>query len=103
MDRTCQIIQSLSFQPSVPTQLLSALQAEHTNINDNYTSYKHIIIPAINLLVIDPSFDGNSKHNKCVRRSILPFLGSALSWHTGTTTTKDVNSIKKRVNQLIAT
>ena len=29
------------------------------------------------------------------------FLGDALSWLTGTTTTKDINSIKKRVNQLI--
>ena len=32
----------------------------------------------------------------------MPFLGDALSWVTGTATTKDVNSIKKRVNQLIA-
>ena len=31
----------------------------------------------------------------------MPFLGDALSWLMGTTTTKDVNSIKKRVNQLI--
>ena len=54
-------------------------------------------------MTTDPSFDGNSNYNKCVRRSLLPFLGNALSWLTGTTTTKDVNSIKKRVNQLIAT
>ena len=31
----------------------------------------------------------------------MPFLGDALSWLMGTTTTKDVNSIKKRVYQLI--
>ena len=30
------------------------------------------------------------------------FLGDALSWLTGTAKTKDVSSIKKRVNQLIA-
>ena len=49
-----------------------------------------------------PSFDGNSNYNKNVRRSLLPFLGDALSWLTGTATTKDVKIIKKRVNQLIA-
>ena len=75
---------------------------ELTNINDTDTSYKPIIIPAINLLDTDPSFDGNSNYNKFVRRSLLPFLGNALSWLTGTATSKDVNSIKKRVNQLIA-
>ena len=32
----------------------------------------------------------------------MPFLGNALSWFTGTATTKDINSIKKRMNQLIA-
>ena len=30
-------------------------------------------------------------------------MGDALSWLTGTAMTKDVNSIKKRVNQLIVT
>ena len=30
----------------------------------------------------------------------MPFLGNALSWLMGTATTKDVNNIKKRVNQL---
>ena len=49
----------------------------------------------------NPSFDGNSNYNKCARRSLLPFLGNALSWLTGTTTTKDITSIKKRFNQLI--
>ena len=68
-----------------------------------YTSYKPIIIPAINLLYTDPSFDRNSHYNLCVRRSLLPFLGYTLSWLTGNATSKDVNSIKKRVNQLTAT
>ena len=39
----------------------------------------------------------------CHRRSLLPFLGDALSWLTGTATTNDINSIKTRINQLIAT
>ena len=50
---------------------------------------------------MDPSFDGHSNHNNHIRRSLLPFLGNALSWLMGTATTKDVNTIKKRVNQLI--
>ena len=50
----------------------------------------------------DPALDGNSNYNKCVRRSLLPFSGNALSWLTETATPKDVNGIKKRVNQLTA-
>ena len=38
-----------------------------------------------------------------MRGSLLPFLGDALYWLTGTATTKDVNAIKLRINQLIAT
>ena len=37
-----------------------------------------------------------------MRRGLLPFLGDALSGLTGTAITKDVSSIKKRVNKLIA-
>ena len=37
------------------------------------------------------------------RRSLLPFLGTALSWLTGTATTKDICSIRTRINQIIAT
>ena len=101
MDRTCQLLQALSQQPSAPSQLLAILQVELTNINDIYISYKPVIIPAINLLNMDLSFDGHSQHNNQVRRSLLPFLGDALSWLLGTATTKDFNNIKKRVNQLI--
>ena len=101
MDRMWQLLQSLSHQPSAPPHLISALQAELTNLNDIYTSYKPIIITAINLLDTDPSFNRSSNYKKCTRRSLLPFLGDVLSWLTGTAITKDVTSIKKRVNQLI--
>ena len=37
------------------------------------------------------------------RRSLLPFLGDALSWLTGTATTKDIKSIKTWINQPITT
>ena len=98
---TRQLLQSLSHRPSAPAHLTSALQVDLTNLNDIYTSYKPIIITAINIFDTDPSFDGTSHHNKHTRRSLLPFLGDALSWLMGTVTTKDVESIKKRVNQLI--
>ena len=101
MDKTCQLLQFLSQQPSALTQLIVTLQVELTNINDIYTSYKPIIIPAINLLDMAPSLEGHYNHKDHLRRSLLPFLGNALSWVTGTATRKDVNSIKKRVNQLI--
>ena len=41
--------------------------------------------------------------SKCIRRSLLPFLGDALSWLHGTATTKDVNTIKRRINTLLTT
>ena len=37
------------------------------------------------------------------RRSLLPFLGTALSWLMGTATTKDICSIRTRIYQIIAT
>ena len=74
---------------------------ELTNTNDIYTSFKPIIIPAINLLDTGPSFDGQYNHNNHLIRSLLPFLGNTLHWLMGSATTTDVNSIKKRVNQLI--
>ena len=101
MDKTHQLLWFLCQQPSTPTHLLATLQVELTNINDIYISYRPIIIPAINLLNMDPSFDGHSSHSNHLKRSLLPFLGNVLSWLMGTTTTKDVNNIKKRVNQLI--
>ena len=102
IDRACQLLQSLSQQPLAPTQLLTRLQLELTNINDIYTSYKPIIIPAINLLDTDPSFDGNSNYNKCVRQSLLPFLGNALSWLTGTTEMYIISVVRLRIGPDIA-
>ena len=79
-------------------QLLTTLQLELTNIQDIYKSNEATIVSAINLL--------NSNQlqpiTRC-KRSLLPFLGTALSWLTGTATTKDICSIRARINQLIAT
>ena len=78
-------------------------QVELSNIEDICNSGKTTIISAIKLLQSNPSFDGQSQPHIHCRRSLLPFLGDALSWLTGTATTKDINSIKTWINQLIAT
>ena len=101
--RTQQLLCSMDQQPSAQTQLLSMLQVELSNIEDIYNSGKTTIISAIKLLQSNPYFDGQLQSHTCCRRSLLPFLGDALSWLTGTATTKDINSIKTRINQLITT
>ena len=96
--RTQQLLWSLDQQPSAPTQLLSTLQVELSNIKDIYNFGKTTIISAIKLLQ-----SNQPQTHFCCRRSLLPFLGDALSWLTGTATTKDIHSIKTRINHLIAT
>ena len=70
---------------------------ELLNIKDIYNCGKTIIISAIKLLQSNQP-QTHIDH----RRSLLPFLGDAVSWLTGTATTKDIHSIKTRINQLIA-
>ena len=101
--RTCQLLQFLSQQPSVPTQLISTLHVELSNNDDIYNSCKGTIISAINLLNTNPSFNRQSQSHPCCKRSLLPFLGDALRWLMGTATTKDVCGIKARINPLIMT
>ena len=97
LTRTQQFLRSLEQHPSASTQLLTTLQLELSNIQDIYKSSKTTITSAINLL--------NSNQPQTItrcKRSLLPFLGTALSWLTGTAITKDICSIKTRINQLIA-
>ena len=93
-----QFLRSLDQHPSAPTQLLTTLQLELSNIKDIYQSSKTTITSAINLVNSNQMQTGA----QC-KRSLLPFLGTALSWLTDTATTKDICSIKTRINQLIAT
>ena len=86
-DITHQLLQFLSHHPAAPNHLISPLQGELTTINDMYNSCKPTIICAINLLNTDPSFDGHINSNNHHKRSLLPFLGNALRWLTGTGTT----------------
>ena len=103
MIRTHQLLTSLLQKPLASTQLLSGLEAEPNNLDSIDTSYQPLIQAATQLLKKEPSFDRIPVSSKCMRRSLLPFLGDALSWLTGTATTKDVNAIKTRINQLITT
>ena len=100
--RTQQLLCFLDQQPSGLTQLLATLQVELTNIEDIYNSCITTIISAINFLQTNPSFDGQSQSH-IHHRSLLPFLGDAIRWLIGTATTKDINSIKTWINQLIMT
>ena len=98
LTRTHQFLRSLDQHPSAPMQLLATLQLELSNIQDIYKSSDTTITSAIKLL------NSNPQHTRAwCRRSLLLFLGDALSWLTGTATTKDIHSIKTRINQLIAT
>ena len=98
LTRTQQFLRSLDQHPSAPTQLLSTLQLELSNIQDIYNSGESTITSAIKLLQSNQP----QTHIHC-RRNLLPFLGDTLSWLTGTATTKDIHSIKTWINQLIAT
>ena len=87
LTRTQQFLRSLEQHPSASMQLLTTLQLELSNIQDIYTSSETTITSAINL--IDSNQPQPTTHH---RRSLLPILGTALSWLTGTATTKDICS-----------
>ena len=95
--KTQQLLRSLDQHPSAPTLLLSTLQLELSNIQDIYNPGETTITSAIKLL------QSNQPQTHIHCRSLLPFLGDALSWLTGTSTTKDIHSIKTWINQLITT
>ena len=98
LTRTRQSFRSLDQHPSAPTQLLSTLHLELSNTQDIYNSGDSTVTSVIKLLQSNQTLT----HTHC-KRSLLPFLGDALSWLTGTATTKDIHSIKTHINQLIAT
>ena len=97
------LLNSLQQKSLAPNYLLSALQAESTNLDSIYISYNLLILTVAQLMNRGPSFNGMSPLSKCAKRSLLPFLGDALSWLTRTARTRNIRNIKKRVNQLIKT
>ena len=67
MGRTQQLLNSLQQKPLAPTYMISALQAELTNLDSIYTSYKPIILTVTQLLRREPTFNGISPFNRCTR------------------------------------
>ena len=72
MIRTHQLLLSLIWNPAAPTQLLSGLDEEFSNLNSIYTSHQPLIQAATQLLKREPSFDGIPVSSKCMKRSLLP-------------------------------
>ena len=79
MGRTQQLLNSLLQKPLALTQLFSILEAELNSLDCIHTSYKPILLAATQLLKKELSFNGILVSNKHTRRSLLPFLGDALS------------------------
>ena len=98
LTRTQQFLRFLEQHPSASPQMLTTLQLELSNIQDIYKSHKISIMSTVNLL----NSNQPQTTTRC-KRSLLPFLGTALSWLTGTATTKDICSNRTRINQLIVT
>ena len=75
---------------------LQPLQVELDNLHNLFMTYKLVLSSARSILQTQPSFDGKPiPPSGRKKRSLLPFLGSALKWLTGTATTKDIKHIKK--------
>ena len=94
------MLNSLQWKTLAPSYPLLTVQAELMTLDTIYTSYKPLILTATQLWRREPSFNGMSPLIKW-KRSLLPFLGDALSWLNRTATAGNVRDIKRRVNQLI--
>ena len=80
MGRTQQLLNSLQQKLLAPSYMLSAPQAELAKLDSIYTSCKPLILPTTQLLRREPTFNGMSSFKRHTKRSLLPFLGDALSW-----------------------
>ena len=91
-----EMISKLRNHPDDAIEPLQPLRVELDNLHRLFMAYKPVFSSAMSILQMQPSFDrkpipplGREKW------SLLPFLGSALKWITGTATTKDIKHIKK--------
>ena len=97
-------ISKLRNHPDDEIEPLQPLQVELDNLHNLFMAYKPIFSSARSILQTQPLFDGKPiPPSGQKKRSLLPFLGSALKWLTGTATTKDIKYIKKRISSLIKT
>ena len=99
-----EMISKLRNHPDDAIELLQPLQVELDNLHRLFMAYKPVFSSAMSIIQMQPSFDGKPiPPSGRKKRSLLPFLGSALKWLTRTATTKDIKHIKKRISSLIET
>ena len=104
MDHLCETISKLQNHPDDEIEPLQPLQVELDNLHNLFMAYKPVFSSVRSILQMQPSFDGKPiPPSGRKKRSLLPFLGSALKWLTGTATTKDIKHIKKQISSLIET
>ena len=100
----CETISKLGNHPDDEIEPLQPLQVKLDNLHNLFMAYKPVFSSARSILQTQPSFDGKPlPPSGRKKRSLLPFLGSALKWLTGTATTKDVKYIRKWISSLIKT
>ena len=99
-----EMISKLRNHPDDAIEPLQPLQVKLDNLHSLFMAYKPVFSSAMSILQTQPSFDGKPiPPSGRKKQSLLPFLGSALKWLTGTATTKDIKHIKKRISSLIQT
>ena len=97
-------ISKLRNHPDDEIEPLQPLQVKLDNLHNHFMAYKPVFSSARSILQTQPSFDGKPiPPSGWKKQSLLPFLGSALKWLTGTATTKDIKYIKKQISSLIKT
>ena len=80
---------------------LQPLQVELDNLHSLFMAYKPVFSSAMSILQTQPSFDGKPiPPSGRKKQSLLPFLGSALKWLTGTAPTKDIKHIRNESHLL---
>ena len=98
------MISKLRSHPDDEIEPLQPLQVKLDNLHNLFMAYKPVFSSARSILQMQPSFDGKPiPPSGRKKQSLLPFLGSALKWLTGTATTKDIKHIKKQISSLIET
>ena len=99
-----EMVSKLRNHPDDAIEPLQPLQVELDNLHSLFMAYKPVFSSAMSILQTQPSFNGKPiPPLGRKKRSLLPFLGSALKWLTGTATTEDIKHIKKRISSLIET
>ena len=89
-------ISKLQNHPDDEIEPLQPLQVELDILHNLFMAYKPVFSTTRSILQMQPLFDRKPiPPSGRKKRSLLPFLGSALKWLTGTVTTKDIKHIKK--------